>query len=78
MIRHEEITLKNNKKTLDKQKLCFYDFLRGVFAARFSGERRTGGEIFAGDFSIADLGMQVVWVGNSGGWLAPNHSVFSK
>ena len=37
-----KIELKNPKKTLDKQKLCFYDFLRDVFAARFSGERRTG------------------------------------
>jgi hypothetical protein len=27
--------------------------------------------MFAGDFSIADLWMQVVWVGDSGGWLAP-------
>ena len=27
--------------------------------------------MFAGDFSIADLGMQVVWVGDSGSWLAP-------
>ena len=34
--------LKNRKKKVDKQKLCFYDFLRDVFAARFSGERRTG------------------------------------
>ena len=34
--------LKTHKKTLDKQQLCFYDFLRDVFAARFSGERRTG------------------------------------
>jgi len=76
VIRHVAITLKNPKKTLDKQTLCFYDFLIRVFAARFSGERRTGGEIFAGDFSIADLGMQVVWVGNSGGWLAPQSLVF--
>ena len=27
--------------------------------------------MFAGDFSIADLWMQFVWVGDSGGWLAP-------
>ena len=27
--------------------------------------------MFSGGFSIADLSMQVVWVGDSGGWLAP-------
>jgi hypothetical protein len=32
--------------------------------------------MFAGDFSIADLSMQVVWVGNSGGWLAPQSLLF--
>ena len=31
--------------------------------------------MFAGDFSIADLWMQVVWVGDSGSWLAPPQSL---
>ena len=69
------IKFKKNKKTLDKHLLCFYDFLRGVFVARFSGERRTGARWLLGIW-IVGLWMQVV--GDSGGWLAPNHSVFSK
>jgi hypothetical protein len=71
-----KIELKKSKKTLDKQNLCFYDFLRGAFAVRFSGERRTEARRFLG-ISIVVLWMQVVWVGDSGGW-SPNHSVFSK
>ena len=40
--------LKNHKKTLDKRNLCFYDFLRDVFVARFSGECRTGARCLLG------------------------------
>ena len=42
------IKFKKTQKTLDTKPLCFYDFLRGVFAARFSGERRQGRDIFWG------------------------------
>jgi len=40
--KYAENRIKKFKKTIDKQNLCFYDFLRSVFVARFSGERRTG------------------------------------
>ena len=48
------------------------------FCGEVLGRASHRGEMFSEDFSIADLGMQVVWVGDSGGWLAPNHWVFSK
>ena len=37
VIRHEAIALKNPKKTLDKQKLCFYDFFERCFCGEVLG-----------------------------------------
>ena len=78
VIRHEAIALKNPKKTLEKQKLCFYDFLRDVFVARFSGERRQGARCLLGISRSQISGCKSSGSGTRAAGWPPNHSVFSK
>ena len=65
-------------QTIDKQKLCFYDFLRGVFVARFSGDRRQGARCLLGISRSQISGCKSSGSGTRAAGWPPNHSVFSK